>query len=172
MPDSLIKPTTGTTVVQDNLLSLEDFSLLNQTLVSDRFENNFPWYYSPYEENTFQFFNNIWETWLVNSPPQLFNLFIPLLEALNVRSLLRIKCNLNIKDSEHKTIGMHVDYHWDDSLTTVFYLNNNNGGTLFEDGTFIESKSNRSVTFPANTKHSGVTQTDSDKRVIINLNYF
>ena len=54
--------------------------------------------------------------------------------------------------------GLHIDI--ENSLncckTSVMYLNTNNGYTLFEDGTKVDSVANRLVTFNNSTKHSGI----------------
>ena len=55
--------------------------------------------------------------------------------------------------------------------TSIFYLNSNNGGTKFEDGTFVNSVSNRMVTFDCSLKHAPVSCTDSDRRVVASINY-
>jgi hypothetical protein len=55
--------------------------------------------------------------------------------------------------------------------TAVLYMNDCNGGTLFEDGTFMQSKRNRLVEFPRELKHSGVSTTDAPRRTVLNLNY-
>ena len=69
---------------------------------------------------------------------------------------------------------MHTDF--DDGFeglkTSVFYLDNSNGKTVFETGEEVESKGNRLVTFPANIKHTGTTHTDIQKRIVININYY
>ena len=59
--------------------------------------------------------------------------------------------------------------------TSIFYLNTNNGITIFEDTKEeVESVSNRMITFPGYLKHTGTTPTDKDvpHRILINFNYF
>ena len=56
-------------------------------------------------------------------------------------------------------------------LTSIFYMNTNNGCTVFEDGTEIKSVANRVVTFPRSTKHAGTTCSDENVRILINFNY-
>ena len=55
--------------------------------------------------------------------------------------------------------------------TSILYLNTNNGYTRFEDGTKVESVANRMVTFPNQMMHTGTTTTDSEYRLVLNLNY-
>ena len=65
---------------------------------------------------------------------------------------------------------MHVDYNFD-GTTCIYYLNTNNGYTLFEDGSKIESVANRLVLFDANIKHAGTSCTDALYRAVINFNF-
>ena len=51
-------------------------------------------------------------------------------------------------------------------------MNSNDGYTLFEDGTKVESVANRLVRFPASIKHTGTTCTNANRRVLINFNWF
>jgi Rps23 Pro-64 3,4-dihydroxylase Tpa1-like proline 4-hydroxylase len=69
---------------------------------------------------------------------------------------------------------MHVDLQdtWDNLKTAVFYINSNNGSTIFKDGTEIESIANRLVVFKSNLDHSSVSCTDQKARYVINLNYY
>ena len=55
--------------------------------------------------------------------------------------------------------------------TSIYYIGTNNGYTELENGQKIESVANRLVSFPANTSHRGVTQTDEQRRIVINFNY-
>ena len=56
--------------------------------------------------------------------------------------------------------------------TSIFYVNTTNGPTILEDGTEIECRANRLVTYPWKVFHSGVLCTDQPYRVVINFNYF
>jgi len=57
--------------------------------------------------------------------------------------------------------------------TSIFYLNTNNGITIFEDTKEeVESVSNRMITFPGYLRHTGTTATDKPHRILININYF
>ena len=55
-------------------------------------------------------------------------------------------------------------------ITSILYLNTNDGYTEFEDGTKIESIENRWVSFPEDTKHRGTSCTNERVRVVINFN--
>jgi len=53
--------------------------------------------------------------------------------------------------------------------TAIFYLNKNNGYTVFKDKK-IKSEENTLVDFDGQTLHKGISATDN-KKVIININY-
>ena len=57
------------------------------------------------------------------------------------------------------------------ATTAIFYLNTNNGYTLFEDGQRVASVANRIVIFDAALRHTGASCTDADHRLVLNLNF-
>ena len=63
----------------------------------------------------------------------------------------------------------HVDVNEDCKTAEIFYMNSNNGYTLFENGDTIESVKNRVVIFPSQYMHTGVNTTDSKYRMVINV---
>jgi len=80
-----------------------------------------------------------------------------------------------MKTQDHFTCNFHTDVTNDykNSKTAVFYLNNNNGYTLFKKGKRkVESVANRIVIFDAKEEHTTVTQTDTNIRVVLNLNFY
>lgn len=108
-----------------------------------------------------------------------YDYILPIIAKLNVRSLVRAKLNSVCRENEIITHGFHIDMNFPESpegqngcKTAIIYLNTNNGFTIFEDGTKIESVANRCVTFPVNYRHSGTTCTDVFRRVALNLVYF
>ena len=104
-----------------------------------------------------------------------FSMMIPVLEKINPVGLIRIKANLSLSTKEIEEGGMHIDVQDDDTpdcvRTSILYMNSNDGYTLFEDGTKIESVMNRLVTFPHTMKHAGTTCTNAPFRMVINFNY-
>jgi hypothetical protein len=62
----------------------------------------------------------------------------------------------------------------DESLTGIYYLNKCNGYTEFdnEEKTKVYSEPNKIVIFNCKLKHRMVSQTDENRRLLINLNYF
>jgi hypothetical protein len=100
------------------------------------------------------------------------DLITPIINKLKIRALIRIKANLNPKTSKIIEHTLHRDVNYKDSFTSVYYINSNDGYTLFEDGTKVESVENRMVTFPSSIMHTGTTCTNEKARVVINFNYF
>ena len=96
----------------------------------------------------------------------------PILNNVPIRSLFRVKFNLNPRTPNIIEHGFHVDCAYPDSVTAVMYFNTCNGYTKFEDGTKVESVENRMVFFNSQMKHTGSTCTDEKRRVVLNLNYF
>ena len=96
----------------------------------------------------------------------------PFVKALGIKHLLRIKINLNPRTENIIKHGFHVDNNYDDSLTSILYLNTNDGYTEFENGTKVESVENRLVTFDTPLKHTGTTCTNQKYRLTLNLNYY
>ena len=59
-----------------------------------------------------------------------------------------------------------------DAMNSQLYMNTNNGYTLLEDGTKIDSIENRLTLFPGDMLHTGISQTDTNIRVVLNFNFF
>jgi len=84
---------------------------------------------------------------------------------------LRIKANFRLKTDEVRMSVLHNDYDVPGFYTSIYYVNSNDGGTTFENGSRVESKQNRLITFPCQLKHAGSTSSDTKERFVINLNY-
>ena len=139
----------------------------------------FPWYFnktviensSKDNLNNYQFTHIFYRDYGVCSP--LFSIVVPLVEYLNVESILRIKANLNPRTEVRHTFDFHTDSESksSDRKTAIYYVNSNDGVTILEDGTQIESVANRLVIFDQKTRHTGTTCTNQKVRCLINLNY-
>ena len=98
------------------------------------------------------------------------NLYI----RLGVNKLWRSKINLTLRTKDDFVFyPFHTDFANHDTYTTaIFYLNTNNGYTLFEDGTKVDSVANRMVMFNGNTKHTSASHTEGDRfRFVLNINF-
>ena len=107
--------------------------------------------------------------------PRSFKLFLPIINnpKLNCKVLIKMKLNLNPRRSTVMEHGFHVDNDLPKAKTAVFYFNDNNGYTKFEKtGEKVYSKENRIVIFDNNLKHTGTTCTDTNRRVVMNINFY
>jgi hypothetical protein len=161
--------------VIDNFLEEEHFQQLKSVLMAK--EGVFPWYYNQ-TVNTpddtglyhYQFVHLFYHE--MEPKSDFIKLLVPFLKKLNIRSAIRIKANLLVNTPEHVEHGYHTDVDFPNSKTAIFYLNSNNGYTKFDDGTIVNSVSNRVAIFNSNISHTGSTCTDKQVRIIINFNYF
>ena len=130
-----------------------------------------PWfviYLSSYE-NSLSFTHHCYDQQTITS--KFFSVLGPILRELNPKSLIRVKANLYPRTEEIEEHGYHTDFPFE-CTTSIFYLNTNNGYTKFEDGTVVESISNRLLTFPTLCRHTSASCTDKAGRININFNYF
>ena len=104
-----------------------------------------------------------------------FNVVEPILAKISYSEILRIKANMTINRGIREMTGYHVDVsrslYYSKGLTAVYYVNTNNGATVFETGETVDSVENRIVIFSNQIKHSSITHTDTPYRVVINLNW-
>jgi hypothetical protein len=164
----------------ENLIDINVFKELQKLILSD----SFPWYWyngvvnEATKDKDFKYnFQLIHGVYFYNKPnSDLFDKLEPILEALKVKSLIRIKLNLQPRTSKIIKFPLHIDNNdkfADPNIkTTVWYLNTNNGYTFFENGKKVLSKENTAVEFNSNIRHSGTTCTNAKCRVVMNLNYF
>jgi len=96
---------------------------------------------------------------------------IPLLEKLEVKSLLRIKANLYPFTETFYEHIMHTDFEFPHS-TALLSLNTCDGYTKLKDGTKIDSVANRILLFDASEVHCSTNTTNVSARINININYF
>jgi len=98
-------------------------------------------------------------------------------EKLNVKKFHMIRANCSVRQTQPYQGEMHTDMERRDPKLkiAILYLNTNNGGTLFKDGTkdgtFVKSKVNRCAIAPIDMEHAGVWHTDSKLRFVLNINY-
>ncbi len=163
--------------VIDNLLDEQYFAKLQDQFMSPEV----PWIYADNvigEEDlrcdpkyNYQLALNIYKDFSPQS--QAFEILHPIVTdpRLKMVGLFSIKANMNPATETIQEHGLHTDAMFK-CRTAVFFLNTNNGYTLFEDGTKVESVANRIVTFPSDMEHSGTSCTDEKRRLVINFNYF
>jgi len=163
--------------IEDNFLAQKDFDKIQEVML---LPSSFPWLYrdtvTTDDTDKFQFVHIFYK----NTEPtgDTIQLTYPILQILQPVSMYRIKANLRTRTLNIEQSSFHVDMAFlpEEKLkqwtTSIFYLNTNNGYTLFDDDTKVESVGNRMVTFPANMKHCGTSCTNEKARIVINFNYF
>tara|TARA_B100000614_G_C14206809_1_gene352210 strand:+ start:27 stop:515 length:489 start_codon:yes stop_codon:yes gene_type:complete len=157
----------------DNFLDNEDFTQIHNTLLNPEF----PWFYNPYVDeaneggDNFQFTHTFYKQPNGNNSEHI-SILNPLFEKLKASLLVRVKANMNPRSFNPRLGKLHRDVKWDECHTAIYYVNDNNGYTEFEDGTIIDSVENRVVIFRAKELHTGTNCTDANVRVLINVNYF
>lgn len=143
------------------------------------FSDEFPWYLgTPVPNNNsevdekynYHFGHVLYDRFTFQSDN--FRLVLPLMQILNPSALIRVKANLTTSSDKIIEHGFHVDNNFSDSMTAIYYVNSNNGYTIFENGERVDSIKNRMVCFPSNLRHSGTNCTDEKYRIVININYF
>ena len=162
--------------VQDNFLTEDELNALQDVLLG----HDFPWYFNNRTtlagENDLNDFQMIHAFYLDGKNfgfihSEYFKHIEPLLEKLGGKVLIRAKANLRtIAPKPHMVTGYHSDCALNCD-TSIFYVNSNNGYTLFEKTQEkIQAIENRMITFSSHLKHCGVSCTDQSKRVVINFN--
>ena len=94
----------------------------------------------------------------------------PLIKKIDPAVVIRIKANVTPYNPEILKFDLHNDSHYK-CTTAIFFLNTNDGYTVFKDGTKVESIQNRLVEFPSHYLHAGTTCTNDKIRCVLNLNY-
>ena len=144
---------------------------------------SFPWYYSPHQtllpktKESFYFYHTFYENHGFSSNFA-HTLDYLMRERLKPIALINVRLNLTVNRHKVYTSNWHQDDHFDKKkrhTTSVLYLNSNNGETqLRDDDKIIKVKSvaNRLLTFNSDVFHRIKLQTNTDQRIILNLNYY
>ena len=139
--------------------------------------SDFPWYYLPAvaDKNeveslhNFYYVHSVYSKFKPNS--QLFeDFFLPIIEQLGVKSLIRIKINMYPKTDVVYEHGEHIDYDFKHN-GCVLYLNNCDGYTKIGKS-IVNSVENRVVLFDPSLPHNSSTCTTNRFRLTVNFNYF
>ena len=181
------------TIITDNFLAKEEFAQLRNIITNLSFD----WHFSPditynnpeglEQPNPGMWVHKIYDENVPFASPlaphlpsileQLNPEFTPKYGSSTVVHLAHIRINLNCRLPEPYKYMYHCDMSLEDHVSaqwtaSILYINTNNGYTELEGARQrIESVANRLVSFPTNTKHRIVTQTDEPTRYVINFNY-
>lgn len=105
-----------------------------------------------------------------------YKIIIPFLKKLKIttKQLTRVKVNAVLCKESVMTSGYHVDVPEKElhcGMTAIYYVNTNNGKTIFKGGEEVESIENRMVIFPNWYNHTAQYHTDAPVRAVINFNW-
>ena len=137
------------TKIIDNYLNQKDFLNIKNTLES----SDFPWYYQKNGKSSF------------------YHIVKPILNKLNVKALIRIKCNIYPRTEKLEIHKPHFDYTYKHK-GAIFYVNTNDGKTILDKNKQIDSVENRLLLFEPHFLHKSTSTTNAKVRININFNYF
>ena len=156
--------------VIDNFLEDNVFTGIQPNVMGDCF----PWYLNDYRSEgnplyDYQFTHTIVKDDMILSSyfPVIYDAFFA---KLGIKKVLRVKLNLTTRTENLFNHGFHVDTLLK-SKTAVFYVNTNNGKTVFKNGEEVNSVANRVVIFDTDLEHAATSHTDEKTRVVVNFNY-
>jgi len=162
--------------VYDNVLPSDVYNEILETTTSQ----NFPWYYldskvgkqyNSDELHDYQFTHMFYSDYKPKS--NFIGLVEPLLQVLNPIAIVKIKANMTLAATSIIEYPMHTDVEeFPNGTTAIYYINSNDGYTVFETGDKIESIANRLVVFDSNLVHAGTTHTNTKFRSVINFNLY
>jgi hypothetical protein len=155
----------------DDFLPEEDFKSIRDIMLSP----SMPWYYTPkvndeYDVGNGHYFIHLFHHCGMPSSP-FFNRVKPLIKKLKMTEIMRIKGNMYPTLGREHVDGMHVDYPYPHQ-GAILYVNTNNGCTIMDNGSRINSVANRLLMFDPSRPHDSSYPTDTKVRVNININYY
>ena len=109
----------------------------------------------------------------------IFKAFYPITDSMNeycypINRPLKFKLNMYTNQGKHKHLAKHKDFYdmrkSQRFITGVLGFTTDNGATVIGDKEF-KTKENTMVLFDGHLLHGGYTQTDTKRRVILNVNY-
>ena len=162
-------------VIQDDFLPIHDYNVIYDAMTRPDFD----WYYNSSTLYGIDYNNDLSDRgqfvhgFYTNNNRQVsprFQLVKPILDKLGATTVFRVKANLQLRTEYIEQSGWHTD-GYDNCITSIYYINDNDGVTELEDGSYIDSVANRMVSFPSSMKHQGSTCTNSKTRIVINFNY-
>jgi len=154
------------------------------------YSSNFPWYYTNSTvfgedkkplDDSFKFFHILWDynKGLNSEHFQRFShILYDIQQHIPCKELLRMKLNLNPNKGKRKFHAPHqdvVDIHPDGSKTPkpdikiiILNFSSCNGATKIKDKEY-QSQENKALIFPNEYEHQGISQNDTDIRIVLNI---
>ena len=144
----------------------------NKNIEKQLIDNYFPWYYTDSNikgGSYYQFTHLLVLNEQINS--NYFEVLAkPILDKIKYKKLLRVRVNLFTRDSKNIACPKHQD-DGEPHKVCVYYVNTNNGYTFLDQGGKVDSKRNRALFFNGKIMHQVFTQTDTKRRLTINITY-
>jgi hypothetical protein len=156
--------------LKKNFLDKELFDSFKKVIFSEVF----PWFWRDHQVNSDEGFFGHDFYWLHKPCSPFYERYIvPIIIKLKCNMVSGVRVNCIKKDKNKHFSNFHCDRVFD-CTTAIFYMNTNNGYTLLgeKEKIKIESEENKIVIFNSQTKHCAVSQTDTDRRIVINFNYY
>tara|TARA_B100000700_G_scaffold328448_1_gene446353 strand:+ start:6699 stop:7193 length:495 start_codon:yes stop_codon:yes gene_type:complete len=119
----------------------------------------------------FYFVHSLYNGTQCEKESPMFNKIVPLLNALDMKSLVRARFLMYVNQGKQVVHESHQDTLFPHNAA-LLYLNTNDGYTGFDDGTKVQSVANRLVVFDGTQWHHSTTCTDEKTRCVIAVNYF
>jgi len=152
----------------DNFLPEEVYNTVNDVMLGNEIDWNFCRGVNTPNDGFYQFTHVFYS----NHQPvsRFYPLIEPIVDQIDPAAIVRIKANMHVQQPELIQHDFHHDV--DNCITAIYYVNTNNGKTVFENGLEVDSVGNRLLVFDSNEEHTGTTSTDTLQRCVINFNYF
>jgi hypothetical protein len=156
--------------IKENFLEKGLFNNLQSLLFSEEIN----WFFKKNQTNNDSyFFNHCFYN--NNIPCSVFyeDYIIPILKKLEAISVIEVRANLLLKKEQRYQSNFHIDRPFK-CKTAILYMNTCDGYTVLDEikKDKIKCEENKILIFDSQLKHSGVSQTDVDRRIVINFNYF
>ena len=154
-----------------NFLEHKQFLHIQEQLMSTEYD--IPWYYRENMTNTDNFyFRHIIYGDYIPFSKSFDTIAKPILKKLNCIAPIQIRANLILAKDKPFQSEFHVDKNFE-CKTAIYYVNTNNGYTLIDRKKQIKvpCEANKILIFNSNIEHAMVSQTDTPRRIVVNLNY-
>jgi hypothetical protein len=103
-----------------------------------------------------------------------YPLIFPIIKKLKATALIQVRANLTLQNSSSFNCPWHTDYDVKNLKTAILYFTTCDGCTLLdpEKQYKIEAEENKLVSFPSGIPHKQSGHFNTDKRIVLNLNYY
>ena len=163
--------------IVDNFLPHEEYQLIHDSIC---YCDSFPWYFSPGVSEALDgnvkskdgnyFYHLIYIEHRPNG--RYYDLIQPIIKKINPHAISRIKANFYPTTEKIIHHGWHQDAPFSHG-GFIYYLNTNNGKTIFSTGEEVDSIANRALFFDPSVHHKSTTCSDDNAgRYNININYY